>query len=119
VADIERLIGVVTASGTGGLLAQPVVDTVKQADANGTVTATLDRRQLWRAQTPQMFRLGELRDALAAAARRAVEVTDEAAAMELAGYPVQLVAGSADNLKVTVQEDLALADWYLRRRGGE
>jgi 2-C-methyl-D-erythritol 4-phosphate cytidylyltransferase len=112
-ADIERLIDTVTSSACGGILAQPVVDTVKQATGDGRVRATLDRRTLWRAQTPQMFRLGELRDALQRALREGLAVTDEASAMELAGYPVQLVSGSPSNLKVTVPEDLALAAWYL------
>ncbi|MGB1141282.1 MAG: 2-C-methyl-D-erythritol 4-phosphate cytidylyltransferase, partial [Halioglobus sp.] len=75
-----------------------------------------DRNRLWRAQTPQMFRLGELIEALEAAERQDAPVTDEASAMELAGRPVQLVPGSRDNLKVTVAEDLALAAWYLARR---
>lgn len=113
VADIRRLIAQVTRSDSGALLAQPVVDTIKQADATGQVCATLDRTRLWRAQTPQMFRLGELQAALADALDAGVEVTDEASAMEWAGHPVQLVAGSARNLKVTVAEDLQLAAWYL------
>lgn len=115
-ADLERLIDAVTASGVGGILAEPVVDTVKQAGADGRVVATLDRSTLWRAQTPQMFRLGELRAALEEAERRGAPVTDEASAMELAGRPVQLVQGSSDNLKVTVAADLALAAWYLGQR---
>lgn len=113
VADIRRLIDQVATSGNGALLAQPMVDTVKQVDAGGRVCATLDRGVLWRAQTPQMFRLGSLLAALQAALDAGVEVTDEAAAMEWAGHPVQLVAGSARNIKVTVAEDLRLAAWYL------
>lgn len=112
--DINRLIEAVQSSGSGGLLAQPIVDTVKQANAAGRVQATVDRQQLWCAQTPQMFRLGELRGALEAAERDGVAVTDEASAMEYAGYPVQLVEGGRHNLKVTVAADLALAEWYLR-----
>lgn len=112
-ADISRLIQTVTASGTGGLLAQPVVDTVKEADASGRVLHTPDRSRLWCAQTPQMFRLGELRSALETAARDGVTVTDEASAMEYVGHPVQLVEGGRHNLKVTVPADLPLAEWYL------
>lgn len=114
--DLERLIDAVTTTDMGGILAEPLVDTVKQADDSLRVTATLDRNRLWRAQTPQMFRLGELIEALEAAERQDAPVTDEASAMELAGRPVQLVPGSRDNLKVTVAEDLALAAWYLARR---
>ncbi len=112
--DIERLMHAVAASGTGGLLAERIVDTVKQASANALVQCTLDRTALWRAQTPQMFRFAELRQALAQARERALPVTDEASAMELAGFPVQLIAGSASNLKVTVPADLPLAAWYLQ-----
>lgn len=114
--DLRRLISTVRGSDIGGILAEPVVDTVKQASADGLVEATLDRDRLWRAQTPQMFRLGELRQALRRSLALGVAVTDEASAMEHAGFPVQLVRGSAANLKVTVAEDLALAAWYLQQR---
>ena len=117
--DVAQLIESVTASGVGGLLAEPIVDTVKQADDDGLVCATLDRRRLWRAQTPQMFRLQELRDALVAARAGDLAVTDEASAMELAGHPVQLVRGPSSNLKVTVPGDLPLAGWYLERAAVE
>jgi 2-C-methyl-D-erythritol 4-phosphate cytidylyltransferase len=114
VQDIVRLIAIVTASGTGGILAEPIVDTVKQAAHDGLVARTLDRAGLWRAQTPQMFRLDELRRALAQVQELGLAVTDEASAMEMAGYPVQLIAASAGNLKVTVAADLPLAGWYLQ-----
>ena len=115
-ADLERLIAEVLAGGIGGILAEPIVDTVKLAGDNGLVARTLDRSRLWRAQTPQMFRLGELRDALATASRRGLVPTDEASAMEMAGHPVRLVEGSPGNLKVTVPGDLQLAAWYLAAR---
>ena len=113
VTSIKKLIDAVTETGVGGILAEPLVDTLKRADDHGRVVETLDRRHLWRAQTPQMFRLDELSDALAQARREGSLVTDEASAMELAGHPVQLVAGSPRNLKVTVPADLALAQFYL------
>ena len=111
--DIARLIDQVTASGTGGILAEAIVDTVKQAGPDALILRTLDRSTLWRAQTPQMFRLGELQAALERAGQQGLPVTDEASAMELAGYPVQLVPGPARNLKVTRPADLRLAAWYL------
>jgi 2-C-methyl-D-erythritol 4-phosphate cytidylyltransferase len=112
-ADVELLIDRVISSGIGGILAEPVVDTVKQADADALVQCTLDRTGLWRAQTPQMFRLGELHAALVAAQLSGSTITDEASAMELAGHPVQLVLGPSRNIKVTRPSDLALAAWYL------
>jgi 2-C-methyl-D-erythritol 4-phosphate cytidylyltransferase len=112
--DIVKLMETVTASGTGGILAEPIVDTVKEGSHDALVVRTLDRATLWRAQTPQMFRLDELRRALGQARERGLVVTDEASAMELAGYPVQLIAASTGNLKVTIPADLPLAAWYLR-----
>lgn len=118
-ADVERLIAAVREDGIGAILAEPVVDTVKQVDADGRVLATLDRTCLWRAQTPQMFPAAQLRTALEQALGAGLAVTDEAAAMEQAGHPVKLVPGSAANLKVTVPDDLALVAWYLRHRNPE
>ena len=115
--DIQRLVASVREAGVGGLLAQPLTDTLKRGDRAGRVQATLDRASLWRAQTPQMFRIDALRRALARALGDGVRVTDEAAAMERAGYPVQLIEGSAANLKVTYPEDFALAEFWLRRQG--
>jgi 2-C-methyl-D-erythritol 4-phosphate cytidylyltransferase len=114
--ELSRLIDQVMQSGVGGLLAEPVVDTVKRADRDGRVEGTLDRTGLWRAQTPQMFRYGELVAALRQAQDSASAITDEASAMELAGHPVQIVEGVSSNLKVTVPDDLALAGWYLARQ---
>jgi 2-C-methyl-D-erythritol 4-phosphate cytidylyltransferase len=115
--DINRLMALVISSGTGGILAEPIVDTVKQCDDDLLVTATLDRSALWRAQTPQMFQLQALREALVRAQAQGLPVTDEASAMEMAGHPVQLVAGAVGNLKVTVAADLPLAAWYLQAHG--
>jgi 2-C-methyl-D-erythritol 4-phosphate cytidylyltransferase len=95
----------------GGLLAMPVSDTVKAGVSH--VERTLDRTGLWLAQTPQMFRAGALRQALAAAAAAGVTVTDEASAMEGAGYAPQLVVGAARNFKVTWPEDFELMEKWL------
>ena len=115
--DIQRLVAGVREAGVGGLLAQPLADTLKRGDRAGRVQSTLDRSFLWRAQTPQMFPVEALRRALARALGDGVRVTDEAAAMERAGHPVQLIEGSAANLKVTYPEDFALAEFWLRRQG--
>ena len=111
-AELERLRD--EASGEqGGLLALPVSDTVKRAEGQYSA-ATLNRRELWRAQTPQLFRLDLLRRALEDSLARGIEVTDEATAMEAAGYRPRLVAGSESNLKITVPDDLALAEFWLQ-----
>ncbi|MFV0476931.1 MAG: 2-C-methyl-D-erythritol 4-phosphate cytidylyltransferase [Parahaliea sp.] len=115
-ADLDRLIEHVLSSGTGAILAQPVIDTLKQADSEGCVQATVDRRCFWRAQTPQMFLLGPLREALERALTAGVSVTDEAMAMEYSDHRVELVRGSASNLKITRPEDLPLAAFYLSQQ---
>ena len=114
--DLNRLLAELAENPVGGLLAVPVRDTLKQADNTGRVAGTVDRSRLWHALTPQMFRLGRLYEALRAALMRGLLVTDEAAAMEAAGYAPRLVEGRADNLKITRPEDLALAEFYLTRR---
>lgn len=113
VAALTELVDTVRSSGVGAILASPCTDTIKQVDADRRVQTTLDRTVLWRAQTPQMFRLGELSGALRAALADDLPVTDESLAMEAAGYPVQVVPGPACNIKVTVPEDLKLAAHYL------
>jgi 2-C-methyl-D-erythritol 4-phosphate cytidylyltransferase len=115
-AEIEALFSEIGDDPVGGLLALPLADTLKRADDEHRVAATVPRAGLWRALTPQMFRYGLLREALAAAVAAGVAVTDEAAAMERAGHRPALVAGSGANLKVTTPEDLALAEAVLRAR---
>lgn len=96
----------------GGILAIPAVDTMKRA--NGTKIAhTEDRSTLWHALTPQFFPAQALKQALSSAFANKLQVTDEASAMELAGYQPQLVSGRSDNIKITRPEDLALAEFYL------
>lgn len=109
-ALIEKLIDEVGAHPVGGLLALPVVDTVKRA-APGQV-ATVARDGLWLAQTPQMFRYRLLRDALAAATDAAA-LTDDASAVEAMGHAPMLVEGHPRNLKVTLPPDIRIAEMYL------
>jgi len=115
--DIQTLISTCRGDPIGGLLARPVCDTMKQADAEGRVATTIPRANLWHALTPQMFRYGKLLQALEQARQQGLEVTDEAMAMESAGMPARLVEGHADNIKITHPEDLALAAFYLRTQG--
>ena len=96
----------------GGILAVPVADTLKRADAAQRVAATEPRDGLWQAQTPQMFRYGRLLEAL----EKCREVTDEAGAVEALGLKPKLVRGDSTNLKVTYPADLALAAMILRGR---
>lgn len=117
--DITRLVDNLIAHPVGGLLGMAVRDTMKRTDAGGRVTATVDRDNLWHAFTPQMFRLGMLRDALTGALSAGVLVTDEASAMEWAGHAPLMVAGAPDNLKITRPEDLSLAAFHLQAQALE
>jgi len=117
--DVARLVASAEADGMGGILAVAVRDTLKRADAHGYVQETVDRNQVWHAQTPQMFRHAELRDALALALQRGEVVTDEAQAIERAGGRVRLIEGSADNIKITRPEDLHRAACFLRAQAEE
>lgn len=113
-ARVEQLVEVVGDDPHGGLLALPLRDTLKRADADGTrVDATIARQGLWTAQTPQYFPLGALLDALDAAAEKGVAPTDEAAVMEHAGYRPRLVPGSLRNLKLTHADDLPVLEALL------
>jgi 2-C-methyl-D-erythritol 4-phosphate cytidylyltransferase len=114
-ADLERLIAECSADAIGGILALPVAETVKRVAKDeagvGRIAKSEDRSQLWLAQTPQMFRVGLLAQALRAAKG---EVTDEASAVEQLGLQPRLVTGSRRNIKVTYAEDLAIAEAILR-----
>jgi len=112
---VDRLIDVCADDPVGGLLAMPVADTLKR-EASGRVMATLPRDGVWQAQTPQMFRLGLLANALDNAGPNA---TDEASAIEWQGLSPRLVPGSSENFKITQPEDFALAEAVLRSRRKE
>jgi 2-C-methyl-D-erythritol 4-phosphate cytidylyltransferase len=114
---IDRLIDACGRDPVGGLLALPLADTLKQVDASDAAVprsaATIDRTGKWQAQTPQMFRIGLLREALA---RAGTTVTDEASAIESLGLAPRLVEGAFENFKVTYPGDFQLADRLLRTR---
>lgn len=111
-SDLDRLLGELADDPVGGLLAVPARDTLKRADRNGRVSATVDRSTIWQAFTPQMFRLGALHRALADSLVAGVAITDEASAMEWAGQAPRLIEGRSDNIKVTRPEDL---EWLRQR----
>ncbi|MGB5587143.1 MAG: 2-C-methyl-D-erythritol 4-phosphate cytidylyltransferase [Gammaproteobacteria bacterium] len=113
--DLEKLINGVKMSDAGGLLAAPVEDTLKRAEDDRAVE-TVSRENLWRALTPQMFRLGDLNAALTAAIAGGLPVTDEASAIEIRGGRPILIEGRADNLKLTRAADLPLAAAILKSR---
>lgn len=102
---VEQFLDELEDDPVGGLLALPVADTLKRSDEDQRVAETVEREQLWRAQTPQMFHLATLEKALAAMPH----ATDEAAAIEAVGHRPRLVIGESANLKVTYATDMTLA----------
>lgn len=111
---VEQFLDEVGDDPVGGLLAMPLADTLKSADENQRVAATIPRLNLWRAQTPQMFRAGLLRRGLDVR----LDATDESQAVEAIGHSApRLVQGESGNIKVTFAEDLVLAEMILRRQG--
>ncbi len=111
-AELEACIR--TAGETGAcILALRAFDTIKKADSEHRIAATVDRESIWLAQTPQVFRYGLIRMAHTLARRNKVSGTDDAALVEMAGYPVQILPGSRFNIKITTPEDLALAQAIL------
>lgn len=119
VEDIEKLIQAVLERNQGGILAIPVRDTMKLSNESNEIEETVNRDSLWHALTPQLFRYGELKQALEKALEDGFEVTDEASAMEHAGYKPLLVEGHSDNIKITLPEDLHLATHFLTQQEKE
>ena len=119
---VTKLIDSVKGSTTGGLLAIPLADTLKQADLDSVVAGniphaekTIPREHLWQAQTPQMFHLSQLHTALEDAIRQEADITDEASAMELAGFKPLLIEGATRNFKVTHPVDWDLMQLLLKQ----
>lgn len=112
--DINKLLAVRDKQPQGAILAMPVRDTMKRANNAGCIENTVCREKLWHAMTPQMFQSNQLKNNLSEAIENdALNVTDEASAMELAGITPFLVIGRADNIKVTHPEDLPLAELFI------
>jgi 2-C-methyl-D-erythritol 4-phosphate cytidylyltransferase len=114
VSDIHHLIASLRDDAVGGILAVASHDTLKKVDGNNII-GTLDRSQIWRALTPQMFRYQALKSALADNQGNPA-ITDEASALELQGLQPKIVEGRPDNIKITRPEDLALAQFYLEQQ---
>lgn len=115
-ANIASLCGQLENDPVGGILAIQVKDTLKQVETDNGIARTLDRRGLWHAQTPQLFRYGLLRDCLRQTLARGENITDEASALELCGYRPKVIEGREDNIKITRPEDLLLADFILQHQ---
>ena len=116
-SDLANLVSTLSDHPVGGLLAAPVADTLKKADRGKLpeIVGTVDRSQLWRALTPQMFRYSMLVEALELALAEGQPVTDESSAMEFSGNMPVLVEGRPDNIKIPVPADLDLAGFILSR----
>ncbi len=112
--DIHKLIDTLQNQTVGGILALSSHDTLKNVDGD-LIINTLDRRHIWRALTPQMFRFGLLKSALEQTAGDP-RITDEASALEIQGFTPKIVEGRPDNIKITRPEDLALAEFYLKQQ---
>lgn len=113
--DIDKLISTAVRSKNGAILGNRVRDTMKRSDPGGHITHTVSRENLWHALTPQMFENKVLIKAIEGA-EFPQQITDEASAMEMAGLTVAIIEGRSDNLKVTREEDLTLAELYLSSR---
>ena len=114
---VQRLIDAMQPADIGGLLAVPLADTLKRADASQHVSATISREALWQAQTPQMFKVGMLQQALMSSLDR--QPTDEAQAMEWAGHTPKLVLGDLKNLKITYPHDIAVVSALMQATESE
>ena len=118
-AEIKRLLTHINNHAVGGILAYPVIDTLKRATHNEThelIQQTITRDTLWHALTPQVFPYAHLRLALTKAIEQQLSLTDEAMAIEYQGWQPCIVRGSRHNIKLTYSEDLELIDFYLQRK---
>lgn len=116
--DLDRLIAALDNNDNGVLLGAPVADTLKRVDSGLEIAHTVDRDRLWRAHTPQCFRLDLIMSALKTALQHSALITDDASAMELAGYHPRFLKSSSFNFKITYPEDLELAAQLLSMNGG-
>jgi 2-C-methyl-D-erythritol 4-phosphate cytidylyltransferase len=112
-SDISKLINSCLKKNIGGLLATPVRDTMKRTLLSGEIRCTESRENLWHAQTPQMYPLMQLRDALSRGIKQGIAITDESSAIEWCGLPSFVITGGDDNIKITRPNDLKLAAFYL------
>jgi len=111
--DLDRLLLAMDNHEDGAILAAPVADTLKFADTSSSIVSTHPRDHLWRAFTPQAFRLELILSALESVIHEGLEITDDASAMEKAGYKPKLITSDSRNIKITHPQDLHLAELLL------
>ena len=112
---IELMLTAMEDEDIGGVLAVASDDTLKQV-TDQRIHSTLDRRTIWRAQTPQMFRYQLLYRCLSNAISNNHPITDDASAIEIAGYAPRIISGRKDNIKITHPEDLHFAEFILKQQ---
>lgn len=112
--DLNKLIDALSNHPVGGLLGVPVRNTVKRVNEKNEVIETIDRNELWQALTPQMFRYKKLHDALQIAIKKKINITDDAAAIELIGEKPLMIPGDPANIKITHPIDLFFAENFLK-----
>lgn len=112
-ACLDKLVTTAIEQNSSAILAVPVRDTLKHVEQGVQINKTVDRANLWQAQTPQIAPLGLLKKAIEQALQDHVQITDEASALEYVGVAVQVVQGRADNIKITYPDDLELAKLIL------
>ena len=117
----EQLIGCIDGARKSGacILGVPAYETLKQVDTSEHIIQTLKRDDVWLAQTPQAFRHELIRKAHDRAREEGYSATDDASLVERLGTPVKIIAGSRNNIKITVKEDLEMAGWLLEKGGQE
>ncbi|MCL4167181.1 UNVERIFIED_CONTAM: hypothetical protein GTU68_012862, partial [Idotea baltica] len=113
-SDLDKLIDVCVQHDVGGILGSRVTDTIKQVENNNIIN-TLDRENIWRAYTPQMFKFGPLKSAIQKAFKDEIFITDEASAIEYVGYQPCMVEGDTRNIKVTTAKDFSLVEIFLQK----
>ncbi|WWO98615.1 MAG: 2-C-methyl-D-erythritol 4-phosphate cytidylyltransferase [Candidatus Dasytiphilus stammeri] len=118
--DLDRLLSIRTVNSIGGILVTPVRDTIKRSELNRSIISyTITRNNLWHALTPQLFPLILLRKCLQQAFKNNRELTDDSSALEYCGYHPSLIIGRGDNIKITYQEDIDLAKFYIQKQKSE
>ena len=118
-ANIARLISELDGHSVGGILAAPINDTLKIVAADRRILSTVNRAEYRAAQTPQMFRFGLLKSSIQAMLDQQKLPTDEASAIEFAGFSAQVIEGRQDNIKITRREDLAIAEAIMKNQEAE